>query len=235
MVAVGTLATRIIAGVTVPDTPLINASISLAREALSDRPYNHVMRAWLNGQTILNKMPPEKRATVDEEAFAIGAILHDMGWAFDTEYVSDDKRFEVDGANVARELVRKQGANWDKHREQLLWDAVALHTSPDIAAHKELEVALVSGGTFCELAGPEIAKQSWGDLITVTQDEWAAIAAEFPRDGMKDYLIDTTVRLCSMKPETTYNNFQGDFGEKYLEGYSREGKKIVDLMDAFLP
>jgi hypothetical protein len=81
--------------------------------------------------------------------------------AFDTEYVSDDKRFEVDGANVARELVRKQGANWDKHREQLLWDAVALHTSPDIAAHKELEVALVSGGTFCELAGPEIAKQSW--------------------------------------------------------------------------
>lgn len=69
----------------------------------------------------------------------------------------------------------------------------------------------------------------------MTQDEWAAIAAEFPRDGMKDYLIDTTVRLCSMKPETTYNNFQGDFGEKYLEGYSREGKKIVDLMDAFLP
>ena len=81
--------------------------------------------------------------------------------AFDTEFVSSDKRFEVDGANVARELVRKQGANWDKHREQLLWDSVALHTSPDIAAFKEIEVALVSGGTFCELVGPEIAKQSW--------------------------------------------------------------------------
>jgi hypothetical protein len=81
--------------------------------------------------------------------------------AFDTEYVSNDKRFEVDGANVARELVRKQGAKWDKHREQLLWDSIVLHTSPDIAASKEIEVALVSGGTFCELVGPEIAKQSW--------------------------------------------------------------------------
>lgn len=80
MVAIATLATRIIAGVTVPDTPLINASISLARDALPDRPYNHVMRAWLNGQTIINKMPSEQRATIDEEAFAVGAILHDMGW-----------------------------------------------------------------------------------------------------------------------------------------------------------
>jgi hypothetical protein len=81
--------------------------------------------------------------------------------AFDSEYVSNDKRFEVDGANVARELVRKQGTNWDKHREQLLWDSIALHTSPEIAAFKEIEVALVSGGTFCELVGPTIAKQSW--------------------------------------------------------------------------
>jgi hypothetical protein len=74
-----------------------------------------------------------------------------------------------------------------------------------------------------------------GDLITVTQEEWNTIAAEFPRDGMKDFLIDTTVRLCSMKPETTYKNFQGDFGEEYLEGYSRKGKRIVDLMDTLLP
>lgn len=80
MIAIATFAIRIIAGVTVPDTPLINASISLARDALPDRPYNHVMRAWLNGQTIINKMPSEQRATIDEEAFAVGAILHDMGW-----------------------------------------------------------------------------------------------------------------------------------------------------------
>lgn len=85
--------------------------------------------------------------------------------AFDTEFVSNDKRFEVDGANVARDLVRKQGANWNKHREQLLWDSVALHTSPDIAAFKEIEVALVSGGTFCELVGPEVAKQSWASIF----------------------------------------------------------------------
>jgi hypothetical protein len=51
---------------------------------------------------------------------------------------------------------------------------------------------------------------------------------------MKDFLIDTTVRLCSMKPDTTYNNFQGDFGEEYLEGYSRKGKRFVDLINTLL-
>jgi hypothetical protein len=52
---------------------------------------------------------------------------------------------------------------------------------------------------------------------------------------MRDYLIDTTVRLCSIKPETTYNNFQGDFGERYLKGYSRKGKRIVDIIANLLP
>lgn len=74
--------------------------------------------------------------------------------------MSQDKRFEVDGANTARDFVRAKNAEWDNHREQLLWDSIALHTTPDIAMFKETEVALVSGGTFVELVGPEIAKQS---------------------------------------------------------------------------
>lgn len=72
--------TRLLAGIVVPDTPLINASIAFARENLLDRPYNHVMRAWLNGQAIINHMSPERQASIDLEAFAVGAILHDMGW-----------------------------------------------------------------------------------------------------------------------------------------------------------
>jgi hypothetical protein len=79
-----------------------------------------------------------------------------------TEIVSNDKTFEVDGANAAREfLQREAGWGWNKHRVQLVWDAIALHTNRDVTPYKELEVTYTSVGTFTELAGVEIAKQRW--------------------------------------------------------------------------
>lgn len=72
--------TRLLAGVIVPDTPLINASIALAQQSLPTNGFNHVMRSWLNGQAIINHLPPENRSVIDVEAFGVAAILHDLGW-----------------------------------------------------------------------------------------------------------------------------------------------------------
>lgn len=72
--------TRIIAGVTVPDTPLINASIALAQQSLPVNGFNHVMRSWLNGQALINHLPVKNRSVIDTEAFAVATILHDLGW-----------------------------------------------------------------------------------------------------------------------------------------------------------
>jgi hypothetical protein len=72
--------TRLIAGVIVPDTPLINASIALAQENLPTNGFNHVMRAWLNGQAIINHLPTDNRSVIDVEAFGVATILHDLGW-----------------------------------------------------------------------------------------------------------------------------------------------------------
>jgi hypothetical protein len=80
MVAILYQATRLIAGISVPNTPLINASISLAQESLPTNGFNHVMRAWLNGQAIINHLPPRNRSVIDTEAFGVATILHDLGW-----------------------------------------------------------------------------------------------------------------------------------------------------------
>jgi hypothetical protein len=82
MVAVLPYMTRIVAGIPVPNTPLINASIALARAELPDHGYNHVMRAWLNGQALINHLPPSNRSKIDVEAFGVATILHDLGWLF---------------------------------------------------------------------------------------------------------------------------------------------------------
>jgi hypothetical protein len=77
-----------------------------------------------------------------------------------TKIVSKDKTFEVDGANAAREFLQREGGRaWDKHRIQLVWDAIALHTNSEINPYKELEVSYTAAGTLTEIVGPEIAKQ----------------------------------------------------------------------------
>jgi len=167
--------TRVIAGVSVPDTPIINASIAFARAELPDYGYNHVMRAWLNGQALINHLPESNRSEIDAEAFGVATILHDLGWLVQSSFtssidtdntwrsnntaiVSNDKTFEVDGAIAARNfLQQKGGSTWDKHRIQLVWDAIALHTNNEIYPHKEREVAYTAAGTATELFGPELA------------------------------------------------------------------------------
>ena len=126
-----TLPTRVFAGVSVPDTPLIAKALVLCREHLNDLAYNHSVRGWLLGFVIAAKEPELQGR--DLEAHSIAAILHDLGWAETGDLVTEDKRFEVDSANAARDFLRREAADWDKHRLQLVWDAIALHTTTSIA------------------------------------------------------------------------------------------------------
>lgn len=228
--------TRVLAGVTVPDTPLITKALAFAQKHLDDLAYNHVVRSWLTGQVIISRLPQPAQDAIDLEAYAIANIFHDLGWSKSPELISKDKCFEVDGANASREWLLREGnpSEWDKHRIQLVWDTIGLHTNPQIAAHKEPEVALSSAGIFTELMGIGPSKAYLGDVVSVKQEEFDAIAKEFPRAGLRDYLKEVMCGFCREKPETTYMNFQAEFGERFVEGYSTEGRKVVDLMMAHL-
>jgi hypothetical protein len=113
----------------------------------------------------------------------------------------------------------------------MIWDAIALHGISNIAAYKEFEVALVSASSLIDLAGPTMAKQTWGDLVTVTQTQYDAIKKEFPGTGQRKYFLGQLVEICRRKPETTYDNFVGDFGEKYVANYSRVGHRPLELIE----
>ena len=58
-----------------------------------------------------------------------------------------------------------------------------------------------------------------------------SILAAFPRLEMKRCFADSVCRIVKTKPETTYDNFAGDFGERFVPAYKRPS--TVDfLMDA---
>lgn len=219
--------TRVVAGITVPDTSLITKALNYARIHLSEMAYNHVVRSWLLGFVIASKVP--SLASRDVEVHSIAAILHDLGWDKTGNLVSKDKRFEIDGANAARVFVAKEGEahEWDHHRLQLLWDAVALHTTHSIAWEKEPEVAVTSYGILADFSGPDFA---YGGHLT--WEEWNAVVADYPRLGFKDGVRDIMCWLCKTKPDTTYDNIAGQHGERYVEGYSLEGRRGVDLFES---
>ncbi|TVY82162.1 hypothetical protein LSUE1_G003003 [Lachnellula suecica] len=147
----------------------------------------------------------------DVELHAIAAILHDLGWDKTGELVTIDKRFEVDGANAARDflLLKADQKDWPKQRLQLLWDSIALP-----------QVSSCCAGIFADFTGPE---RSFGGVLTRTV--WEAVLKEYPRLEFKKGVISTFCGLCRDKPETTYDNFASEFGVAYkVEGYSLGGK-----------
>ena len=98
------LPSRVLAGVTIPDTPLVAKALEFARAHSDDFAYNHIIRSMLFGFIITEKIPAI--ADRDLEVHAVSALLHDIGWDPTGELVSDDKRFEVDGANAARDFLQ---------------------------------------------------------------------------------------------------------------------------------
>jgi len=95
---------------------------------------------------------------------------------------------------------------------QLIWDSVALNSTPSIGLNKEAEVALCTAGI-----GVEFGFQ----YDRIPPNEMKSILAAFPRLDMKRRFADSVCHIVKTKPETTYDNFAGDFGERFVPGYKR--------------
>jgi hypothetical protein len=195
---------RILAGVLLPDTPLIASAIKYARENSETYLFNHVMRSWLFAVSLAQL----HTSTYDGEVMAVATLLHDIGLA---EAFNGPLRFEVEGANAARKFA--QSAGLDDRRCQLIWDTVALNSTPSIALYKEAEVALSTAGIALDWGG-------WG-YDSLPPARIAEIVAAFPRLEMKKQFAHAVCRIVETRPASTYDNFARDFGERLVPGYTR--------------
>ena len=193
----------VLAGIKVVDTPLVHDAIELVRSSSEPYLFNHAMRSWLFGVLLAEHAEP----TPDPELLAVSAVLHDLGL---TERYSAQERFEVDGANAARSFLRERGI--PAHQIQLVWDAIALHTTRSIALHKEPEVAMTHSGIAVDVIGAGIDQ--------IPQPKLRAILAQFPRLSMKKQFQDCLCSLVRQKPTTSYDNFLRDIGTRYVVGYT---------------
>jgi hypothetical protein len=66
-------------------------------------------------------------------------------------YSSTDQRFEVDGANTARDFLKSYGV--PQRDIEDVWIAIALHTTPGIPQHMRPTIALVTAGVEMDVLG----------------------------------------------------------------------------------
>ena len=131
--------------------PTTDVALS-ARELVErmEAPYliNHSIRAYLFGSVLAQQEGFTPGDDYDDELLFLGSVLHDVGL---TDEGNGNQRFEVDGADLAVRFLREQGVS--EERTQVVWDAIALHTSAGIANRKQPEVAFAQRGTHVDVTG----------------------------------------------------------------------------------
>jgi HD superfamily phosphodiesterase len=110
-----------IAGVMIPDSRLAREISELVMDTEPTLLFHHSSRVYYWG-ALAGKRHGLK---FDPELLYAGAMFHDMGLT--VQHSSADERFEVDGANAARDFLRSHGIA--QNDIETVWTAIALHTT----------------------------------------------------------------------------------------------------------
>ncbi|KAI1151116.1 metal dependent phosphohydrolase [Nemania diffusa] len=227
-----------ISGVSFPYSPITAAAFAYTKQHTTEAVYNHCARGAYWALILVKKLAPLAAMAPDLEAVVLACVLHDMGWSFTKELLSTYKRFEVDGADLARRFVEayktdagEGGEAWSEERVQRVWDAIALHTTPSIAPFSSAEVVAAHLGIMADFSGPRFPADPWGDPsklagtppvagAVITAEEFREVLRAFPYAGFgTEGAKAVFCGLCRDKPVATFDNFVSAFGREYgLDG-----------------
>jgi hypothetical protein len=112
----------------------------------------------------------------------------------------------------------------DDRRAQLVWYCVALNATLSLSPYAEPEVGICTVGAGADFAGLLFER--------IPKAGVARILAAFPRLQMKRQLKEYPCGVARARPETTYENFVRDFGDRFVEGYKFAISTVDLLSDA---
>jgi hypothetical protein len=182
-------------GVGIPDSQLAKEITELVRDTESPLLFHHSSRVYYFGALAGKR----RGLTFDPELLYAGAMFHDMGLTH--QHSSACERFEVDGANVARSFLCSHGIA--QNDVDLVWNAIALHTTPGIPQHMHPVVALVTAGVEMDVLGIDYPAFAGADREQVV--------AAHPRSlNFKEDILEAFYNGIKHKPGTTFGNVKAD-------------------------
>ena len=184
-----------IVGVSIPDSKLAQEITELVRDTETALLFDHSSRVYYWGA-----LAGQRRGLrFDPELLYAGAMFHDMGLT--PKHASAHERFEVNSANAARDFLRSHGI---AEREiEIVWAAIALHTTPGIPPHIHPVIALVTAGVEMDVLGTAFSE--------FTDVEREAVVRAHQRPGrFKEEIIQAFYDGFHDKPETTFGTVNAD-------------------------
>jgi hypothetical protein len=184
-----------IAGVVIPDSKLAREVTELVRDTEPALLFHHSSRVYYWGALTGKR----RGLRFDPELLYAGAMFHDMGLT--RAHASAHQRFEVDGANAARDFLRSHGI--PERDIETVWTAIALHTTPGIPQHMHPVIALLTAGVEMDVLGI-----AYSDF---TEAEREVVVRAHPRPGrFKEEIIQAFYDGFHHKPETTFGTVNAD-------------------------
>lgn len=192
-----------IAGITIPDSNMAQRATRLVGELSPSFLYQHCLRTFLFGAALAQR----DGLTYDRELFYVSALLHDLGL---TERFDGPQRFEVQGADAARAFVQEHG--WPEDKADLVWEAIALHTSIGIADRRQPEIALVHLG-----AGVDVFGLRFDEIPPSVVEQTLATC---PHLDFKNAMAQALLSQVQRKPQLAAFTWMAEFGRSYLPEFA---------------
>ena len=193
--AIQTSQAAFLSGIRVPDSKLANEITEFIRDTEPTLLFNHSSRVYYFGALA----GLHHGLKFDAELLYAGAMFHDIGLV--SAYSSDADRFEVDGANAARDFLRRHKV--PEQEVDRVWTGIALHTTPGIPQYMHPVVALVTAGVEMDVLGI--------DYSSFTDSDRNAVVQAFPRTPhFKEDILQAFYDGIKHKPETTFGNVKAD-------------------------
>ena len=208
-----TTSVETIADIVIPDTPLVRDVTALIRDAENDLLFDHSRRVFLFGAL----QGRRRGLQPDLELLYVGAMFHDIGLT--EPYRTSALRFEVDGANAARDFLLENGV--DEGDARKVWLSIALHTTPNVPEFLEPEIALVTAGVETDVLG--IGRDD------LSQETLAAVTAAHPRPDFKRRILQAFTDGNKHRPHSTFGNVNADVLAHFDPSFVRD-----DFVDVIL-
>jgi hypothetical protein len=198
----------------IPDSLLAKEATEILREHSTDLLFNHSMRVYL----FAAEQGRQQELRFDPELLYVAAAFHDLGLT--GKFSSANERFEVDGANAARQFLT--GHHVPEEQVQTVWEAIALHITPGITQYMRPEVALLYSGVGLDVLG-----RGFDQFPSELRQE---IVARYPRKHFKERFLQEYFEGFAHKPATTIGTVNAGVCERFIPGY--ESPNACDLIAA---
>ncbi|WP_441288870.1 HD domain-containing protein [Sorangium sp. KYC3313] len=187
----------------IPDSALCVEATEHARAVSAPFLFNHVARTYVFGDALGRR----RGLSYDRELLYLACVFHDLGL---TDSAPVETRFEVEGADAARAFLAARGVG--AREQEIVWDAIALHTTVVIPQRKRPEIALCQMGAAIDVG--------YAPRTLLPERLVEEALGRYPRLGFKEAMTSAFCGLLRRNEAAAATSpVVADVGERRLDGF----------------